>query len=230
MLEELLHEMESTQGSFCQLLEKEKMIVGICGGSGAGKTTLLRRLRSHFSALKPSVFVMDNYYQSIDKQVKDEKGHYNFDLPTALDQQKLTADLAKLQAQEHVVVKEYHFNAPPDKHIFVTVEPSELIFVEGLFLFHYEGVRSKLDFSIFIDVDPSVQLDRRLYRDQETRGYSREDILYQWKNHVAPCYENYLLPYKEGADFQFRNDSNSDHDFELLVKEIALKMEQTQTC
>ena len=206
------------------------MIIGICGGSGAGKTTLLRRLRTHFRELKPSVFIMDNYYHPIDKQVVDKEGRYNFDLPTALDQQKLTNDLAKLQAQEQVVVKEYHFNAPPNKHVFVTVEPSELIFVEGLFLFHYEGVRSKLDFSIFIDVETSVQLDRRLYRDQETRGYSREEILYQWNNHVTPCYENYLLPYKDDADFQFRNDSNSDHDFELLIKEIAVKMEQAKTC
>ncbi|MEJ6776383.1 MAG: hypothetical protein QNK85_03550 [Crocinitomicaceae bacterium] len=206
------------------------MIIGICGGSGSGKTTLLKRLCSHFEELKPSIFTMDNYYYPIEKQVKDEKGCYNFDLPTALDQNKLTDDLAKLKTHEQVVVKEYHFNSPPDKHVFVTIQPSDLIFVEGLFLFHYEGVRSKLDFSVFINVDTDVQLDRRLYRDQETRGYSREDILYQWDNHVAPCYENYLLPYKEDADFHFRNDSNSDHDFELLVKEIARRMEEAKAC
>jgi uridine kinase len=206
------------------------MIIGICGGSGAGKTTLLKRLCSHFSELNPSVFTMDNYYHPIDKQVIDENGYYNFDLPTALDQNKLTDDLAKLQRGEQVVVKEYHFNSPPDKHVFVTIEPSELIIVEGLFLFHYEGVRNKLDFSVFINVDTKVQLDRRLYRDQETRGYSREAILYQWENHVAPCYENYLLPYKSDADFHFRNDANSDHDFELLVKEIAMRMEEAKAC
>lgn len=206
------------------------MIIGICGGSGAGKTTLLKRLCRHFSDLKPSVFTMDNYYHPIEKQKIDDNGEYNFDLPTALDQNELTNDLAKLQAGEQVVVKEYHFNSPPDKHVFVTIEPSELIIVEGLFLFHYEGVKNKLDFSVFINVDTKVQLDRRLYRDQETRGYSREAILYQWDNHVAPCYENYLLPYKEDADFHFRNDSNSDHDFELLVKEIAKRMEAAKAC
>ncbi len=206
------------------------MIIGICGGSGAGKTTLLKRLCTHFNDLKPSVFTMDNYYHPIEQQVVDDNGEYNFDLPTALDQAKLTEDLGKLQRGEQVVVKEYHFNSPPDKHVFVTIDPSELIIVEGLFLFHYEGVRNKLDFSVFINVDTKVQLDRRLYRDQETRGYSREAILYQWDNHVAPCYENYLLPYKKDADFHFRNDSNSDHDFDLLVKEIALKMEEAKAC
>jgi len=63
-------------------------------------------------------------------------------------------------------------------------------------------------------------LDRRLYRDQETRGYSREDIMYQWDNHVKPCYENYLLPYQEEADFVFRNDSRADYDFDRLTKKL----------
>jgi uridine kinase len=206
------------------------MIIGICGGSGSGKTTLLKRLSAHFEELNPSIFSMDNYYRPIEKQVKDENGFYNFDLPTALDQNKLTDDLAKLKTHKEVVVKEYHFNSPSDKHAFVTIQPSDLIIVEGLFLFYYEGVRSKLDFSIFINVDADVQLDRRLYRDQETRGYSREDILYQWNRHVVPCYENYLLPYENDADFHFRNDSNSDHDFKLLIKEIAKRMGEAKAC
>ena len=126
-------------------------------------------------------------------------------------------------------MKEYHFNAPPEKHVLITLEPSELIIVEGLFLFHYQGVRDLLDFSIFIDVDFDVQLDRRLYRDQETRGYSREDIMYQWDNHVTPCYNNYLLPYKSKADFIFRNDSNSEIDFEQLTNELSSRLEVAKT-
>lgn len=201
------------------------MIVGICGGSGSGKTTLLNRLFDHFDDCTPSVFSMDNYYLPIDKQAIDENGQVNFDLPTALDIDRLQRDLARLVSGESIVVKEYHFNSPPDKHVLITINPSPLIIVEGLFLFHYQQVRELLDFSIFIDVDPAVQLDRRLYRDQETRGYSREAILYQWKNHVTPCYDNYLLPYRKQADFHFRNDARADEDFESLSKEISFRME-----
>ena len=206
------------------------MIIGICGGSGAGKTTLLKRLCTHFQELKPSIFSMDNYYYPIEQQVRDENGIYNFDLPTALDSEKLTEDLRLLKSGQQIVVKEYHFNSPPDKHVLLTTNPSELIIVEGLFLFYYEEVRRQLDFTIFIDVDPKIQLDRRLYRDQETRGYTREAILYQWENHVKPCYENYLLPYEKEADFNFRNDSRSDEDFERLIKEISVKMKEAKTC
>lgn len=200
------------------------MIVGICGGSGSGKTTLLKRLYNHYKDIDPSIFTMDNYYHPIDFQHKDDNGFYNFDLPTALNEEHLVQDLKKLHQGEKITVKEYHFNSPPDKHIFLTIDPSPLIIVEGLFLFHYPGVKDLLDFSVFINVDPQIQLDRRLYRDQETRGYSREDILYQWENHVTPCFEKYLLPYKDEADFHFRNDARSDADFETLVSEISLKM------
>jgi len=205
------------------------MIIGICGGSGSGKTTLLKRLYSKFGDLKPSVFSMDNYYFPIEKQEIDANGQYNFDLPTALDEEKLTSDLKHLKNGNQIIVKEYHFNSPPDKHVLITLDPSELIIVEGLFLFHYEGVRELLDFSVFIDVDPKIQLDRRLYRDQETRGYSREDIIYQWDNHVTPCYNNYLLPYENEADFIFRNDSNSEIDFERLSNELSTRMQVAKT-
>lgn len=201
------------------------MIIGICGGSGSGKTTLLKRLYKHYEHLQPSVFSMDNYYYPIDRQQKDETGEYNFDLPTALDEERLVEDLRTLKSGEQIIVKEYHFNSPPDKHILLTIDPSKLIIVEGLFLFHYPGVRELLDYSVFIEVDHKVQLDRRLYRDQESRGYSREAILYQWENHVIPCYENYLLPYRDQADFHFHNDSRSDEEFDRLTTETSLKME-----
>jgi uridine kinase len=201
------------------------MIVGICGGSGSGKTTLLNRLFREFGHFKPSVFSMDNYYRTIDNQHIDENGIHNFDLPTALDGDKLISDLERLVSGEEIVVKEYHFNSPPDKNVLVTIQPSQLIIVEGLFLFHYPEVRNLIDYSVFIKVDAAVQLDRRLYRDQETRGYSREEVLYQWENHVKPCYENYLLPYEKDASFRFRNDTYADEDFSLLATEISAEIE-----
>jgi uridine kinase len=201
------------------------MIIGICGGSGSGKTTLLKRLSKRFEELQPSIFSMDNYYKPIHVQHIDQNGEVNFDLPSALNELQLVEDLAQLAKGEPVEVIEYHFNAPPDKHVLITIHPSNLVIVEGLFLFHYPGVRDLLDFSVFIDVDLEVQLDRRLYRDQETRGYSRESILYQWKNHVMPCYENYLLPYRKEAHFEFRNDAHADADFEKLVGLIEMQLQ-----
>ena len=193
------------------------MVIGICGGSGSGKTTLLNRLAERYHHLKPSVFSLDNYYKPIEEQTKDENGIVNFDLPSALDREKLVSDLKKLIAGETIEVFEYQFNTN-NKHALLTIEPSDLIIVEGLFVFEYKAVFNVLDFKIFVDVDPAIQLDRRIYRDQESRGYSRSDILYQWENHVIPCYTNYLAPHETKADFIFHNDSRSERDFLRLTE------------
>lgn len=194
-------------------------VIGICGGSGSGKTTLLNRLAEYYHEYNPSVFSMDNYYKPIEQQSKDDEGKVNFDLPTALDQDRLEKDLKKLINGESIEVFEYQFNAS-HKHVLITLEPSDLIIVEGLFVFEYENVGAMLDFGIFIDVDPSIQLDRRIYRDQESRGYTRAEILYQWNNHVVPCYEKFLAPYETKADFIYHNDSRSENDFKRLLKAL----------
>lgn len=198
------------------------MVIGICGGSGSGKTTLLKRLAERYHHLKPSVFSLDNYYKPKEEQVRDENGVVNFDLPTALDREKLVSDLTRLIAGERIEVFEYQFNTN-NKHALITIDPSELIIVEGLFVFEYQEVFEMLDFKIFVDVDPAIQLDRRIYRDQESRGYSRSDILYQWENHVIPCYTNFLAPHETKADFIFHNDSRSERDFERLTKLLEEK-------
>jgi len=201
-------------------MTKKPFVIGICGGSGSGKTTLLKQLSETFEGINPSVFSMDNYYFPIEMQQKDHNGIVNFDLPTALDEKKLSNDLIQLVNWEPIEVKEYFFNSPPDKNVLITIQPSEVIIVEGLFLFHYPEVLNTIHFSVFVDVDHEIQLDRRIYRDQETRGYKRSDILYQWENHVLPCYENFIEPYKQNANFIFRNDHRADADFEKLRLEL----------
>jgi len=208
-------------------MTKNPFVIGICGGSGSGKTTLLKRLSETFEGINPSVFSMDNYYFPIEMQQKDKNGIVNFDLPTALDERKLSNDLVQLVNWEPIEVKEYFFNAPPDKNVLITIQPSEIIIVEGLFLFHYPTVFEALQYSVFVDVEHEIQLDRRIYRDQETRGYKRSDILYQWENHVLPCYENYIEPYKPNADFVFRNDHRGDDDFEKLRDELLNQFSAT---
>ena len=85
------------------------MIIGICGGSGSGKTTILNRLYTQFKELEPSVFSMDNYYRSIDEQKLDSNGEINFDLPTALDEDRLAKDLARLVNGDHEFPGFYNF-------------------------------------------------------------------------------------------------------------------------
>ena len=198
-------------------------VIGICGGSGSGKTTLLRKISAHLGSSNVSVFTMDNYYFKISKQRKDQKGIVNFDLPTALNEQQLVQDLHRLVEGEEITVQEYFFNSPPDKNVTLTIAPKKVLIVEGLFLFHYPGVKERIDFSVFVDLNLDTQLERRVFRDEKSRGYKKEDIIYQWNNHVTPCYKQFILPYKEQASFVFRNDQNAERDFKKLMEAIGKK-------
>ena len=198
-------------------------VIGICGGSGSGKTTLLKKISDHFGAPNVSVFTMDNYYLKINRQSKDKNGIVNFDLPTALNEKQLVKDLHQLVDGEEIKVQEYFFNSPPDKKVTLNIAPKEVLIVEGLFLFHYSGVQERIDFSVFVDVDMDTQLERRVFRDEKSRGYKKEDIIYQWNNHVTPCYNQFILPYKKQASFVFRNDQNAESDFKNLIHAIEEK-------
>ena len=203
-------------------------VIGICGGSGSGKTTLLRKISAELGSSNVSVFTMDNYYFKINKQLKDPKGIVNFDLPTALNEKQLVQDLQRLVNGEEIKVQEYFFNSPPDKNVTLTIEPKKVLIVEGLFLFHYPGVQERIDFSVFVDVNMDTQLKRRVHRDEKSRGYKKEDIIYQWNNHVTPCYKEFILPYREQASFIFRNDQNAETDFKTLMGAIGENLNKNE--
>ena len=196
-------------------------VIGICGGSGSGKTTLLRKLKNTLGQERVSVFTMDNYYLPKEQQAKDKNNVINFDLPTALDEKKLNEDLSTIVGGQNIEVKEYFFNAPVNHTKTILIHPKEILIVEGLFLFHYEFVKKMLDFSIYVEVSPKHQLSRRIERDQKTRGYSKEDITYQWYEHVVPCFEKYILPYKHEASFIFKNDDTAKENVALLKSTLS---------
>ena len=163
---------------------------------------------------------LDNYYLPIEKQQKDQKGEVNFDLPGALDREQLMKDVRALMNGQTIQLEQYDFNVNRQKTV-LTIHPGKIIIVEGLFVFHYQELRDLLNFGIFIDVKNEIQLERRMKRDMAERGYTKEAIAYQWENHVKPCFDKYLAPYRENAHFRFNNGAAFEPEFERL--ELALK-------
>jgi uridine kinase len=200
-------------------MEKVKFIVGITGGSGVGKTTLIDGLRKEFKG-HVSTFSLDNYYLPKDQQALDDNGVINFDLPTALDVQKMQEDYDSLLAGNAITQKVYTFNNPTEEKESIVIEPRSLLVVEGLFVMHYEFIRASLNYAVYLSVDPHIQLERRLIRDMKERNYAEKDVLYQWKNHVIPSYENYVLPYKPQVDLIITNNEAFDENIHILTSVI----------
>ncbi len=198
---------------------KIKFIIGITGGSGVGKTTLIKSLYEKFEG-RVSTFSLDNYYLPKEEQRKDENGIINFDLPTALDQESIKKDLNILINGQSIRQKVYGFNNPNIASNYNEIVPNDLLIVEGLFVMHYPFVREVLDYMVYLSVEPHLQLERRLVRDMNERNYTKEDVLYQWHNHVAPSYENFVLPYKDKVDLIITNNEAFDENIHILTSVI----------
>ncbi len=202
-----------------ELMVKKKFIVGITGGSGVGKTTLINLLYKKFEG-KITTLSLDNYYKPKGEQALDDNGVINFDLPDALYTEHLNADFDRLIQGESIVQKQYNFNNPTVTEDHLMIASNDIILVEGLFVMHYPFLKTKLDYSVYLSVDKARQLERRLKRDVEERNYCRDEVMYQWNNHVLPAYDNYVSPYKQEADLIVTNNADFDENIHALIKVI----------
>ncbi|HEY9560305.1 MAG TPA: uridine kinase [Anseongella sp.] len=197
------------------------LIIGICGGSGSGKTYLLELLTTQLEQ-EVCLLSQDHYYFPLELQQKDERNQVNFDLPSAIDQQRFIRDLDAISLGKEIQLTEYTFNNPARAPRKLRLKPASIIIAEGLFIFHSAAVRKRLDIKVFVEVDEATALERRIKRDLVERAYTEEMIRYQWKHHVKPAYEQYLLPYRDSADLIIQNPPNRAPDLTKLMETVIL--------
>ena len=198
-------------------MDQKPFIVGLSGVSGSGKTTFLNRLRACFDGDHICVISQDNYYKKKELQLKDQKGIHNFDRPESIHKDAFISDFQSLLNGKSIELEEYTFNNELATTKKILIKPAPIIFVEGLFVFHYEEIRSLLDLKLFLNIKESTAFGRRIKRDQIERNYPLEDILYRYENHVLPNYEKFIKPYLYEADLVL----NNQNDFGIAVDVIA---------
>ncbi|MDB5002698.1 MAG: Uridine kinase [Mucilaginibacter sp.] len=197
-------------------------IVGIAGGSGSGKTFFLNRFLDHFSPDEVCLLSQDDYYIPVAHNMTPEENKlYNFDLPRTIDYEQFEHDVTKLLNREVIYKKEYTFNNPNIVPKILEIKPAPIIIVEGLFILHFKGIADLFDMKIFVDANEDVALQRRLKRDLLERGYSHDDVMYKWINHVVPAYKEFLLPYKDGCHKLVVNNTHTADGIQAVTDEIS---------
>lgn len=191
-------------------------IVGICGGSGSGKTSFINDLANILPPGSVSIITQDNYYKPIEEQHRDKNGEVNFDLPGSIDRASLSNDISTLLNGRSIFKSEYTFNNAEKEPELIEVLSTPVIIIEGLFVLHFEEIRKHMDLKVFLDVPIEAKLERRVKRDAEERGYSRETVLYQWENHVMPAFKAYLEPYSKECDLIVSNRVSYDRGLSVL--------------
>jgi len=206
--------------------KNKPFIIGIAGGSGSGKTFFLNSFLHHFKNDEVTLVSQDDYYIPAGEMTQEENKLYNFDLPSTIDDDQFLHDIKQLVKGEVVYKKEYNFNNPLAVVKILEINPAPIIIVEGLFILHFKEIANLLDHKIFIEADEPVALARRIRRDGMERGYSEEDVLYKWHNHVVPAYKEFLLPYKDESHQVVINNFDTPEDIVRITDEISLEFKQ----
>ena len=175
------------------------IIIGICGASGSGKSTLAEEL-SHRIQGRCVYLKQDSYYKDHPESSFEERERINYDEPSAFEHEALLEDLRALRAGRSITSKNYDYTIHRRCDSKESIQPADVVLIEGIHMFYDEAVREMLDFKIYVQVDPDICLLRRVTRDIQERGRSIQGIHRQYLDTVKPMYEKYIRNYVEYAD------------------------------
>lgn len=197
------------------------LIIGIVGGSGSGKTVFAERLSKKLGPLAVSLS-HDDYYKHLPSMTRAEADVYDFDSPDALDTHLLVEHLRALKMGRPIDVPSYDFAAHSRTDDARHVDPAPIILVEGLLIMSIPDLRSMLDLTIFIDVDPDVRALRRIERDCQERGTDLVRAINMYLNTSKPAHEKLVEPFKKEADIIIPNAMN-DLALEVIAEGLINK-------
>ena len=125
-------------------------IIGIAGGTASGKTTIAKRL--YEEALKNgsvSLIRIDDYYYDKERIPLSENGKRNYDHPDSYDSNLIYEHLLALKKGMSINKPLYDFISQSRINKTETVQPSNVIIVEGMIL-KFLLIR-QMTFALFVD-------------------------------------------------------------------------------
>ncbi len=200
------------------------LIIGIAGGSGSGKSTVARNVADNLGSLSVAFIDMDAYYRNFTELSLDERRRLNWDHPDAFDYDLLTAHLERLADRESIEKPVYDFVSHLRSSEVVTVDPSDVIVIDGILLFVDDRVRDLCDVKVFVDADADIRLIRRIQRDLSARGRPLEEIIHQYLSTVQPMHLQFVEPSKRYADIIVPRGGHNSVAIEMIVAKIRQRL------
>lgn len=197
------------------------IIIGIAGGSASGKSSIAKVLKDEFKDSQSVVILrMDDYYNDQSDLPMEKRLLTNYDHPFAFDIELLVSDLKKLKAREIVEKPVYDFMNHTRSHFTETIQPSDVIVVEGLMTLDIEDVRNMLDIKVFVDTAADIRFIRRLIRDVNKRGRDMDNVIDQYINTVRVMHDQFIEPSKRYADIIIPEGAHNHVAIDLLITKI----------
>ena len=196
------------------------LVIGIAGGSGSGKTTVAQGILQRVGVDRIAFLQHDSYYKDLGGLPPTQRTAINFDHPNSLETELLIKHIASLRDRKPAEVPIYDFSTDSRTSQTFTVQPRNVIIVEGILIFTEAALREMFDVKIFVDTDPDLRFIRRLERDISERGRSTESVIKQYQSTVRPMHLEFVEPSKRYADIIIPEGGFNSAALDMVVARI----------
>jgi len=176
------------------------LIIGIAGGSGSGKTTIAQAMAEEIGAEHCAHILHDSYYRDLSHLEETARHEVNYDHPDSLETELLVEHLHALMHGAAVEVPRYDFAHHNRRAETDHIEPKPVVLIEGVLALAEPALREVMDLKIFVDTHSDLRFMRRLERDINERGRTRESVYEQYLATVRPMHTKFVAPSKAHAD------------------------------
>ena len=131
----------------------------------------------------------------------EERQKINFDHPDAIDWKLMCQQIRELKQGKTIEQPVYSYiTCSRSATETVTVEPAEVIIVEGILIFTCKELRDQMNIKIFVDADDDDRLMRIIVRDIAERGRNIDSAIQHYVDTVKPMHLQFIEPSKRYAD------------------------------
>ncbi|HEY8672168.1 MAG TPA: phosphoribulokinase [Candidatus Dormibacteraeota bacterium] len=179
------------------------IFVGIGGDSGSGKSTLANAFYELLGRDRITTVCLDDYH-SLDRSERALVGLTPLN-PRANNFALMEEQLWALKRGESIA-KPVYDHADGTFKAAETVDPNEVVIVQGLHPFLLPGVREAFDLKVWLDPETELRIRWKLQRDVAKRGYNEAEVRAEIEARRTDA-EAHIQPQRAYADLVVRFSS-----------------------
>mgnify|MGYP003428309418 CR=1 FL=1 len=126
------------------------LVIGIAGGTGSGKTTVVNKIMQQLNVEGVNILSQDNYYHDNPNLTLSEREALNYDHPKSIDFQLMLEHVKALKNNESIEQPIYSFVTHSRTGDHVTVEPKNVLIVEGILVLTNKELLKEFNLKVFL--------------------------------------------------------------------------------